>query len=318
MTYLSLDNIGECAFGISLNAVKQRNSDFVVATLEQSRIVVDRVFNPLLHFNILWELSNLGRQEKKTLKILHGMRDYAIKKRREALNSGEKARQKYFIDILLTSRDEKGGLTDKEIAAEVDTFLFEGHDTTSSGLMWTIYVISQHEQVKKKVFEEIDRVLLSSNMVADFKQIEKLDYLEMVIKESLRLYPPVPVVSRRLDQPLNIGGITALPGTTIDIPALLIHRNEDIWEKADEFIPERFDPSIDTSKRHVFSYIPFSAGSRNCIGSKFATLEIKTVLATLYKQFDIQSTHETIANPYVELVLRNHGPLKFKLIPRFS
>lgn len=310
MTYLSLDNIGECAFGVAFNAINERDSPFVKATLDASKLLMDRFSNPLFSSDLLYKLSPSGRRNSRALKILHQYSRDAIQRRASELESGKDAsRQKYFLDILLTARDENGlPLTDKEMQDEVDTFMFEGHDTTSSGLMWTLYILSLHSDYQEKVFQEVDSVL-NGKQVPDYSDLQRMEYLTRVLKESHRFLSPVPGVSRELDVPMEFGGQLLPKGTTIAIQPISVHMNPDVWENPQEFNPDRFRPE-QFSKMPPFSYIPFSAGPRNCIGQNFAMTEEKAVLSVLLHKYIFSfAGKSTSVKMHGEMVLRNRGSL---------
>ena len=124
-----------------------------------------------------------------------------------------------FLDVLLEAYtgDEKTGLTLQDVRDEVDTFMFEGHDTTGSGLQWMLYVIAQHPEVEAKIIEEVDRVL-GDRLEPDWEDLKSFPYMTKVIKETLRLYPPVPYITR-LTEP---GGINIMeyhiPGNVCSEP----------------------------------------------------------------------------------------------------
>eukprot|EP00013_Stygamoeba_regulata_P005272 CAMPEP_0177628590 /NCGR_PEP_ID=MMETSP0447-20121125/212_1 /TAXON_ID=0 /ORGANISM="Stygamoeba regulata, Strain BSH-02190019" /LENGTH=406 /DNA_ID=CAMNT_0019129847 /DNA_START=289 /DNA_END=1505 /DNA_ORIENTATION=- len=314
MAFLSLDNIGECAFGISFDAINNRNSDFVEATLAMSRLLVERVANPLLQADIVYSLTPSSRKMQQALHVLNSYCDNAISKRQREINEGQEAtRQKYFLDILLTSRTESGeSLTLTEIRDEVNTFMFEGHDTTSSGLMWCLYDIATRPKVYAGVMAEMEKVL--GGKPADHcptnEELGQLKYLQMVIKESHRFHSPVPSVARCLTEPMELSGYTVPAGTNVAVQPMSVHFNPVYWPDPFEFIPERFTPEA-SKGRHPFQYVPFSAGRRNCIGQNFALLEERIVLATLLRRFHVAYAGDG-PQEYAELVLRNQGPLPFR------
>jgi len=159
-----------------------------------------------------------------------------------------------------------------------------GHETTSTAIAWTLYELSKHPEMQKKIQEEIDFVL-GDQEIKSFDQVEQLKYLNMVIKESLRLYPPVPKVVRRVVNEDIIQNYKIPKNITAIISIYSIHHNIKYWSDPETFNPERFTDE-NSKNRHPYAWIPFIAGERNCIGWKFALLEVKIILAMLFKNFE--------------------------------
>jgi len=192
-----------------------------------------------------------------------------------------------FLDVLMNARTEDGQkLSKSDIQEEVDTFMFEGHDTTTYGLLWAVYLIGRYPQVQKKLHEEIDQNLDDEKITQD--KLRKLVYLEQVLKESSRLYGSVPFISRHLSHDVEIDGYTLPKGLDVAVAIYNLHRNPSVWKDPDTFDPSRFSKE-NSANRHPFAHIPFSAGPRNCIGQKFAVQEEKVLLSLLLKKFKFTS-----------------------------
>ena len=140
-------------------------------------------------------------------------------------------------------------------------FLFSGHDTTTNAICFTLFVISRHPEVQRKLNEEIQQLIGDDDV--SFKSINEFKYLDIVIKETLRLYPPAPIISRRLHEEVDFGDFIAPANANYNLVLYTMFRNSDIFENPDDFIPERFL----NSDRSPYAYIPFSAVS--FISSKF-------------------------------------------------
>lgn len=210
-------------------------------------------------------------------------------------------------------------LTDDDIREEVDTFMFEGHDTTGTAIAWCLYLIGLHLEVQKKLREELEEILGGeSERNLTIEHLKKLKYMDCVIKECQRLYPSVPIIGRTATQEFNLGGNLIPKGTNFALFLYGLHRDPDVFQKPEEFDPDRFLPE-NVSTRHPFSFIPFAAGSRNCIGQKFASMEIKIVLSHVLRSFTLQSTeHRDKIMLSLDLVMRAAGGLRIKFIPRMS
>ena len=205
-------------------------------------------------------------------------RDAALKKANE--------QRKYldFLDILLTAADQDGkGLSDLEIRDEADTFMFEGHDTTTSGMCWTLYCLAKHPEHQEKVREEVKSVLMGREWL-EYEDLKDLKYTHWCIKEAMRLYPPVFFIFRQASEDLELDGHVIPKGMQVGISIRNIHRHPDIWENPNDFDPLRFHPS-NVEGRDPYAYMPFSAGYRNCIGQNFALNEERLIVASLVLRF---------------------------------
>ncbi|XP_038068396.1 cytochrome P450 4A25-like isoform X2 [Patiria miniata] len=224
-----------------------------------------------------------------------------------------------FLGILLAARDEDGkGLTDLEIRNEVDTFLFEGHDTTASSLTWMLYAMATNPEHQRKVQEEIDEVMEGrESEVIQWEDLGKFNYLILCLKEAMRLYPPVPLIQRIVaEKDIMVHDRLIPKGAMVDLNIYALHHNPEIWPNSMEFIPDRFAPenAVDIDP---FAYVPFSAGPRNCIGQNFALNEEKVILARVLRRFHIEldPDHKVVAR--LQLVYKATNDIKLKLKPRF-
>jgi len=306
---LTLDIIGRCAFGYHINAQGQPTSDYVLSIKRASDRIFDRTFHPLYWFEWFYRFTKHSKNFKNDIKTIHDLPETVIKNRREEyakLNIQDESqlnRDIDFLDMLMCVQDEP--LKDDEIRAEADTFMFEGHDTTSSGLTWCLYLLAAHPDIQAKVQEEID-IVLGDRLKPDYEEFEKFHYTTMVIKEALRLYPPVPMMTRIIQEQMEIMGYTIPSNTEVFISPFLIHRNPKDWpnvKNLNAFNPENFSPE-NSKNRDPFSYIPFSAGNRNCIGQNFAMNEERCVLVMLLKQFNLRLEPGQKIEPEPHLVLR--------------
>ncbi|XP_029664885.1 cytochrome P450 4C1-like, partial [Formica exsecta] len=201
----------------------------------------------------------------------------------------DKRKRKVFLDLLLDQNEkDETPLTDDELSAQVDTFMFEGHDTTAIAMIWTLFLLGNNLEHQEKVHEELEEVFKDSKTPASVKELSQLMYLDRIIKETLRLFPSVPVISRKLAEDVKIGDYTLPKNATVILGISLTHTNQEVWSDPKKFDPDRFLP--DNSKhRNPYAYVPFSAGPRNCIGQKFALLEEKAVLTAILRKWRVKS-----------------------------
>jgi docosahexaenoic acid omega-hydroxylase len=282
-------------------------------------VMIQRSKSPWLWIDPIFRLSKYGKIQNKCLKVLHDFTRSIIRKRADDFQSlsGDNIRRVAFLDVLLQARlDDPESFTFDDIQEEVDTFMFEGHDTTKSAINWTFYAIATNQEVQKKIHEEIDQVIGESNHTLSVDDLNKFEYLESVIKESLRIFPPVPMVGRELSEDVIIDGKQLLKGTQVTLFIYQVHRDERVFSDPEKFKPDRFS-SENTINRHPYFYIPFSAGKRNCIGQRFAMMEIKVALVKLLRKYELYCDQKIEDIKLVfEVVLRNEEPILFTLKPR--
>ena len=188
---------------------------------------------------------------------------------------------------------------DDLIRDQVLTMLIAGHDTSTALLAWTLYLLGSHPDAMARAQAEANSSLLGSSPTE--KSLAELPFLETVIKESLRLYPPIHVGNRRAAVDIPIGDFTIPSGTRVMYSIYLTQRDPKYWPEPDRFIPARFDRSQGT-KPAAFTYLPFGGGPRTCIGAAFAQVEAKIVLARLLTTFDLTLTDLDV-RPYMGATL---------------
>ncbi|XP_015114495.1 cytochrome P450 4g15 [Diachasma alloeum] len=202
---------------------------------------------------------------------------------------GEK-RRLAFLDLMLELSRNGANMTEDEVREEVDTIMFEGHDTTAAGSSFTLCVLGIHQDIQERVMEELDSIFKGSDRPCTFQDTLEMKYLERVIMESLRMFPPVPAIARHLNEDVKLAsGDYVLPrGTTVIIAQYQIHRLEEYYPNPEVFDPDRFLPE-NTQTRHYYAYVPFSAGPRSCVGRKYAMLKLKVLLSTILRNYKILS-----------------------------
>lgn len=210
-----------------------------------------------------------------------------------------------IIDILLQKQATQKTLpnssltiTDKTIKADVNTFILGGHDTTAEALTFATLLIAHHPQVQAKVYAELvdvfgegeEDVENFGNLKITFNSLRNLRYLEQTIKEALRLWPSIQVIGRRLTEKLTLqNGTTLPPGSAVYICPQLLHQDPTFFPDPTTFNPDRFGPEEGEKLSNPYAYIPFSAGPRACIGQRYAMLELKYVLASLFLKYKVRS-----------------------------
>ncbi|NXG87448.1 CP4FN protein, partial [Stercorarius parasiticus] len=214
-------------------------------------------------------------------------------------------------------QDEDGNtLSDEDISAEADTFMFEGHDTTASGLAWLLYNLARHPHYQDRCRQEVRELLKGRDVEEiEWEDLCHLPFTTMCIKESLRLHPPVTAVSRRCTEDITMRDGRVIPKGIICLLSIYgTHHNPDIWPEHQVFNPLRFSPE-NSQGRSPLAFIPFSAGPRNCIGQSFAMAEMKVVAALTVARFAIRLDTERLPRRKPELILRAEDGLWLLLEP---
>lgn len=191
-----------------------------------------------------------------------------------------------FLSMIMEAKDpdQEQGMSDKEIIDEMMTLIVAGHETTASALTWTWYLLQKHPAVYEKAKQEA-LSLETTNL--RFDDLEQLPYIRQVVEETMRLYPPGWLLTRRSIQEDHIGGYYVPPKTDIFVSPYVIHRHPRYWDQPDVFKPERFDSS-NRRERHRFEYFPFSGGPRQCIGDFFALVEMQLHIALVLRATDVE------------------------------
>ncbi|XP_069118740.1 cytochrome P450 4F2-like [Argopecten irradians] len=317
----TLDIILRCAFSYDNDCqIKGETHPYVAAVNELSEAIVNRTRLPLLHPNFIFYLTSEGRRFRRNCDFVHTVTEEIISKRKTTLmelTSQPKNRYLDFLDILLSAKDETGkGLSDAEIRDEADTFLFEGHDTTASGITWTLFALATHPQYQAKVQQEIDDITRDRECKnIQWEDLSKLQYLAQCIKEGMRLYSPVPFIQRRLSKDVDLPDCKIPNGSLVTIHLYNLHHNPHVWTEPDVYDPERFNPDV-IREQDTYSYIPFSAGSRNCIGQHFAMNEEKTVISRILQRYTLSVDPQHTVQKKLSAVLRSEQGIYIILKPR--
>ncbi|CAF0802744.1 unnamed protein product, partial [Didymodactylos carnosus] len=185
-------------------------------------------------------------------------------------------------------------LKDDEIIGQALIFFIAGFETTASLLSFFMYALAVNPHVQEKVFQEICSVCIDENGMNDisYEKIGQLHYLDAVINETLRMYPPVTRFDRESSVPCELGGYMLPTGTIITVPVYWLHHDPDVWENPEQFIPERFYSS-EKLKRDPLYFVPFGIGPRSCVGMRFAIQTVKLAIVQCLYQFEICTCEKT-------------------------
>ncbi|XP_022231350.2 LOW QUALITY PROTEIN: probable cytochrome P450 4s3 [Drosophila obscura] len=327
ITLFALDAICETAMGIKKHAQLQSDSEYVKAVQTICRVMHKQSFSFWQRLNIFFKYTQMGQERDGALHVLHDETNRVIRLRREQLvkerqqqqdssdqqqgneerNDVGSKRRLAFLDMLLLTQLEGGAeLSDRDIREEVDTFMFEGHDTTSSAIAFALSLLSKHSEVQQRAYEEAHDL--------EGREKESMPYLEAIIKETLRLYPSVPFFSRKVLEDMQVGKHTVPKGASVNCLIYMLHRDPSNFPDPERFDPDRF--YLNEKQMHPFAFAAFSAGPRNCIGQKFAMLELKCSLSSLLRSYQFLPDEDHQPIPLAELVMKSGNGIRLRIQPR--
>jgi cytochrome P450 len=235
-----------------------------------------------------------------------------IARRRQQKKPGED-----LLGMFLETYDEETGekMSDRQLRDEVMTMFLAGHETSSASLSWTFYLLTQHPQIEADLRSELQQVL--GDCLPNLADLPKLELLDRVIKESMRIYPPIPLIGRKVEVDQVLGNYYFPAGMQVIVSSYLTHRHPKFWVDSDRFDPDRFLPECFEALPKL-AYFPFGDGSRKCIGDQFALMEIKLILATILQRFKLSLAGGQQVEMDVNLTLRPKGglPMSLQLIKK--
>ncbi|WP_332368317.1 cytochrome P450 [Spirosoma telluris] len=220
-----------------------------------------------------------------------------------------------LLGMLLSAEDEDTGekMSDQQLRDECVTIFSAGHETTAVSMAWTVYLLSKHPDVLARLQTE-SRAVLGDVTTPPPDAFRSLTYTLQVVQESLRLYPPAWVLSRRAHHPDHIGPYTIPAGDTALISPYLLHRDPANWPDPDRFDPDRFAPGGPKDQLHSYAYLPFGGGPRLCIGNQFTLMEMQILLAMLVRSFELKPVPKQRITPKPLITLRPNQAIRINLL----
>lgn len=343
---LTLDVISECALAMKTNCQRDQNNDELFSA---TRIFLKNAMNPAIYLAIYFSaFGQICTFISNQLALSGRVTNMIVSHLKTVLNIRRKDLSTKYIDVLqlmleaadsqpdilanaaydpddvLTSTKasseyllpptkEKGNkkrLSDDEIIANAWVFLLGGFETTANTLTSAAYLLACNPEVQERLYQELNDNIEDGSESLNYETVNKLSYLDQVLSETLRIYPPVvSFITRDTEKDTRLGEYFVPSGTNIVIPLWQIHHDPNLWPDPENFDPDRFCPEIKASEsRHPMSYIPFGAGPRSCVGVRFAQLEAKLTLARLIKSFRLETCDTTPIPMTFEMPTVTHIP----------
>ncbi|KAJ8973129.1 hypothetical protein NQ317_001560, partial [Molorchus minor] len=292
-----LDILHETVLGIPLG------TDQVSPFRNGAVMLIQRVSRPWLLLEMIFKYtSNAENEMKQKGKLVVLQKRYGIRK----------SQTRCLLDSLIEISENNPDFTDDDIINESITFMLAGQDSVGSAIAFCLFFIAQNSEVQNKVLQEVDNIFDNNPKLA-INDLGNMKYLEQCIKESLRLAPSVPIISRVVTEDIILDNKTIPSGTNILVSPFVTHRLPHYFPDPLKFNPERFSTE-NIEKMHPYAFIPFSIGQRNCIGNKFAILEMKAIISTILRHYSISLPpgHESPQFSY-RVTLRAKGGIYLRL-----
>ena len=299
MMRLTLEIVAECLYSVQVSGSAERVGSALEVVTTRFMKVAGRTL--LFPFHIP---DPFAGRERRAIRELNQIIDEIIHERRASA-----APHSDLLDTLLRARDVDGAsMSDDQLRDEVMTLFLAGHETTALALSWTCYLLAQHPEVESRLLQELHSVL--GGRTPSLEDLPRLRYTEMVVKESMRIYPPVWGVGRRAIADCEVGGYRVKAGSNVFILQWLTQRDPRFFPDPERFDPERWreDP-IRAGKVPRYAYFPFGGGPRVCVGAAFAMVEATLLLATIQQRFHLDLATDRPVEVFPSVTLRPKGGL---------
>lgn len=288
VTTYTLDAVFETVMNVKLNSQQCKEVPFLKSFSNICDLISSRILNPWLHPDMVYKLLPQYRTSVKYRASIWQFIDEIIKScQRDAKNNRNKNdAMKSFLELIIESEDGEQRYNAEELREESLVLAVAGNDTSAVGTCFVLSMMARYPDVQEKVAKELHDVFGELDRPVVAEDLPHLKYLEVVIKETLRLYPPAPIIVRQIDKDLKLpSGITLVKECGVLVHIWATHRNQLYWgEDAEEFRPERF---IDAPPKHSAAFLAFSHGPRACIGYQYAMMSMKTALATVLRSYRV-------------------------------
>uniref|UniRef100_A0A8C4VZ25 Uncharacterized protein n=1 Tax=Gopherus evgoodei TaxID=1825980 RepID=A0A8C4VZ25_9SAUR len=297
----SLDVVASTSFSVNIDSMNNPNDPLVTYI---KKYLSFNFFNPLLLSVVMFPFLAPVLNKMNVSLFPSGFLDFFL----NIIQGIKKERQKNDHSVSLLMVDSQmyrrksslslcafiplfPALSDKEIMAQALVFILAGYETTSSTLNFLSYNLATHPDVQQRLQEEIDATL-PNKAAPTYDAIPQMEYLDMVVNETLRLFPVGGRIERVCKKSIEINGVTIPKGTVAMIPAYVLHQDPEYWPEPEEFRPERFSKE-NRESTDPYIFLPFGAGPRNCIGMRFALLSLKVAMIVLLQRFSFRTCKDT-------------------------
>ncbi|XP_013907948.1 PREDICTED: cytochrome P450 3A24-like [Thamnophis sirtalis] len=321
----SLDVVTSTSFSVNIDSLNHPDDPMVV---HMKKFLRFSFLSPVLILAVLFpfvtpllDKLNFTIFPKSSIDFFFGV----LKKIKEDRQKKDHTNRVDFLQLMMdaqaaanSSKDPNAekALTDKEILAQSIFFIFGGYETIGTSLSFMSYCLAVHPDVQEKLYQEINETF-PNRAPPTYDALHQMEYLDMVVNETFRLYPPGTRLERICKKTVEVHGVTIPKGTVVLIPAYVLHRIPEYWPEPEEYRPERFSKENKESLE-PYAFLPFGAGPRNCIAMRFALLVLKMGLVVALQRFRFQTCKETPIPMELDDrgFLKTKKPIMLKLVPR--
>ncbi|XP_044261300.1 cytochrome P450 4C1-like isoform X2 [Tribolium madens] len=309
-----LSKLFSCTFDIACETLADDNNTilhdketFLRKLLRIEDLLMIRICSIWFYIDFLWNRSSLCREMNKTCKEVYAIAKQVVKFKKSSLNQNPDDgmdnfydvvflfllvldnihKEKRFINHLLKLSKTNTEIDETALEDELQTILITASETTALTVGITLITLGIYPEIQEKIDQELDMIFGNDDREPTLEDVNKMEYLERVIKETLRLLSPVPIIARATDRDIKLDSCTIPTGSFVLIPIYLISSKSEFWEEPNKFDPDRFLLE-NSSNRHRCAFIPFSLGPRNCVGFKFAMMSVKVLLSTILRKYTIK------------------------------
>jgi len=297
MQELTLAVLADTLFGVDLDDRGEAVGDAAAAILHRFDAGALSAYLPA------WVPTPRNRRFRRAVAELNDVVDALIAERR-----GDAAGRDDLLSLLLAAEADGDELDDREVRANMVTFLIAGHETTSLALTYALSLLATHPEEARRLRAELpaDGTAVGPTDLAEF------DHLDRVLKEAMRVYPPVYTLFREPTEPVAFDGYELPPGVTLSLPQWTIHRDPRWYDDPDAFRPDRWRDGLEADLPD-YAYFPFGGGPRGCIGARFARMEAKLALSTVVPQVDLTPVDAEPVDPQMAITLQPGGPVRMRV-----
>ncbi|XP_063914469.1 cytochrome P450 4C1-like [Zophobas morio] len=287
----TLDNVIE-TLGDSEPSLHKNRYDFIVAASIFGDIFMQRTYKFWYRLHLIWKNSSLSKKHAKYCEEGRNLPRNMLTLVEESYEAkkyeSNSLREKRFLPHLVKMCSETDAISPGQVLEETVTMLHAGTESTAATIAAALVFLGINPEIQDKLYDEIISVLGSTTKNPTLEDLNRLEFTERVLKETMRLVPALPVISRRINNDIKADPYVYPAGSNILIPIIYLHQDPAVWPDPKKFDPDRFLPDV-SETRHRCSYIPFSYGVRNCIGLRYAMMSMKVFLAMIIQKLRVRT-----------------------------
>ncbi|KAI9256691.1 cytochrome P450 [Sporodiniella umbellata] len=303
----TLDVLGVTIFGFNFNSMSGGSTEWKKVYTMVSEALADPLFNIMGRFSFLLRLIPEKRKQLEAVSKLSGLLNRVAEQRRQEVQKGlyidKPNGEKDLVTLMLEAEQSSGGfLSSIELQHNIAGLFLAGHETTAHTLSFCFYHLAKNKNVQEKLRQEIISILGDGldDKVPTVEQLKEMKYLNLVLKENLRHNGPADsLIPRITTENIHIENTLIPKDTIVNIDIYAIHHDPEIWENVEQFIPERFEKGGEHDNHEGLTWLPFSTGSRQCIGMNFSLNEQRLVVATMVRRYEISISKDSVHYDHV-------------------